>query len=172
MGVPLDAVPCQTSGPLADFLVLLQSRFTLGRDKRPMSRRISTFRTTNAASVVSRLSACRVYVGVCLLLVATATLCHAQTYPTRIFGAADQDFPTPQPFPLSGQKDSAALQEIIDFIGATGAGTWKGIQGSGTMSYPGKSGEESDSATLTILNGNRFRLDVAVAGGTRSIRIK
>jgi hypothetical protein len=87
---------------------------------------------------------------------------------TRIYGAEDRDVPTPAFTGSLGQKDASALQELIDYLKAVNIATWRGMQANGTLT---DSRGANDQATLTILNGNHFRLDVETAKGKRSTRI-
>jgi len=96
---------------------------------------------------------------------------HAQTYPTRILGPLDAAVPVPQNIPSTGTKDANALQEVLSFLTATVPGSWKGMQGTGTIILPNGSATEQGSATLTVLNGDAYRLDINAPDGQRSIRI-
>jgi len=91
---------------------------------------------------------------------------------TRILGAEDTEVIVPKAvLPLS-RKDAAALQEIIDFLKATNGTNWSGMQASGTLTSPSGDSEAQSPATLTIQNGDAFRLDVNAPEGQRSIRIQ
>lgn len=92
----------------------------------------------------------------------------AQTLLTRVYGPEDQTVSSPQYVPDTGQKDAAALQLILDYLKAVNVGSWQGMQATGTISAPSKA---SDEATLTILGGNQYRLDVQTPNGERSTRI-
>jgi hypothetical protein len=67
-----------------------------------------------------------------------------------------------------GQVDATALAEIQQYRKAIGATQWAGMQGTGTISQ-GNQGQLN--ATLSVLGGNSFRLDVAAPQGVRSVRI-
>lgn len=87
---------------------------------------------------------------------------------TRIYGAEDRDVPTPTFTGTLGQKDTSALQELIDYLKATNITAWQGMQASGTLT---DGTGANDQATLTVLNGDHFRLDVETPKGKRSTRI-
>jgi hypothetical protein len=89
---------------------------------------------------------------------------------TRIMGAEDGDLVVPGPALTTVQKDSSALQTIAAFVSAVNGRGWSGMQATGTLTSPGATAEQYP-ATLTIQNGNSFRLDVNMAEGLRSIRI-
>lgn len=100
-----------------------------------------------------------------LLVCASAV---AQADFTRIYGSEDQAVPTPTFVGTLGQKDTGALQELVDYLKAVDILNWQGMQASGTLTD--HSGN-TNQATLTILNGNQFRLDVQTPRGERSTRI-
>lgn len=111
----------------------------------------------------------------CALALSMLAPAQAQTSPqtpqpfdfTRIRGAEDADVAVPKASLQLGQKDSAALQAILDFLKATHGASWTGMQATGTFTSHG----ESSAATLTVLNGDDFRLDVNSQKGQLSIRI-
>ncbi|HLH37143.1 MAG TPA: hypothetical protein VKX41_20895 [Alloacidobacterium sp.] len=93
---------------------------------------------------------------------------YAQRDLTRIYGPEDQTVPMPTFGGTLGQKDTAALQELIDYVKAVNITAWRGLQASGTLTDGSGS---TSQATLTILNGDQFRLDVETPTGQRSTRI-
>ena len=127
-------------------------------------KRVACPRSTYVLLCIRLLLTCTVFVRcVCSPLVT-----HAQDDLTRIYGAEDQEVPTPAFTGTLGQKDPAALQELIDYIKAVNITAWKGMQASGTFI---DSSDNTSQALLTILNGDHFRLDVETPKGQRSIRI-
>ncbi len=103
--------------------------------------------------------------GIVFLLSTTAC---AQVDFTRIYGSQDQMIPTPSFVGRLGQKDTAALQELIDYIKVVNITAWQGMQASGILT---DDSGNTNQATLTVLNGNDFRLDVETPKGQRSTRI-
>jgi hypothetical protein len=93
---------------------------------------------------------------------------YAQTDFIRIYGSEDQTIPTPAFVGSLGQKDTAALQELIDYVKAVNITAWKGMQASGTLT---DGAGNTNQATLTILDGDHFRLDVENSKGQRSTRL-
>lgn len=102
------------------------------------------------------------------LIFAMPAAMHAQRDFTRIYGSEDQSIPVPAFTGSLGQKDSAALQELIDYLKAVNISEWKGLKASGTISHDAGAGEQ---ATLAISGGSRFRLNVQTPKGERSTRI-
>jgi hypothetical protein len=90
---------------------------------------------------------------------------------TRIVGPEDGDLAVPGPALTSVQRDPSALQVITAFLTAANSGGWGGMQATGTLTSPGKT-EEQYPATLTVKNGDSFRLDVSATEGQRSLRIQ
>jgi hypothetical protein len=109
----------------------------------------------------------------CLLMLVSLplSLLQAQTDFTRIYGPVDRDVSVPSATGLFGHVDPAASTEILEHIAAVGASPWQDMSASGKITYPLGDTSEADSATLTIFNGDRFRLDVQTPQGTRSTRI-
>lgn len=105
------------------------------------------------------------------VLLATLTVCipaNAQTSFTRIYGPVDRDIPVPALVGALGRKDAGALAVLQAYRKAVNVADWQGMQASGTYT---DSAENTGSATLTILNGGQFRLDVETPNGERSTRI-
>jgi hypothetical protein len=91
------------------------------------------------------------------------------TYP-RIYGPADADVVTPAMTGPLGQYDPGALSEMIDHLKAvSGTTAWSDMQAMGEITYPGSA--QTNAATLSILNIDRFRLDVTTPQGLTSTRI-
>lgn len=105
-----------------------------------------------------------------LVLVLVSSL-SGQDQSTRIYGPEDQEIPTPQFVPLTGNKDATAIQTIQGFLTAVSATAWSGIQATGTFTNGGDPQAAPEPATLTIAGGDDFRLDVKTPSGTRSIRL-
>ncbi|MGH9585786.1 MAG: hypothetical protein ACRD3F_02460 [Acidobacteriaceae bacterium] len=110
--------------------------------------------------------------GICIVLVILGVIllqcASAQGQFTRIQGTEDQSVPMPTFVGALGQKDARALQEFVDYLKAVNIFSWKGMQASGTLT---DSLGNADPATLTIVNGDQFRLDVQKPRGERSTRI-
>lgn len=121
--------------------------------------RRSCFRLTLRSFLLTTMFAC---------LFGSSLIAHAQKDFTRIYGAEDQSVPMPAFTGSLGQKDAAALQELIDYLKAVNIGAWKGLQATGTMT---DSSGANNQATLTVLNSDQFRLDVQTSKGERSTRI-
>ena len=77
-------------------------------------------------------------------------------------------FPTPSVRQTLNIKDQGALAEVNAFIQAVSASDWKGITGTGTVTYP--EGDQH-SAQLYLSGSMQTRLDVSMDSGTRSLRI-
>jgi hypothetical protein len=90
---------------------------------------------------------------------------------TRISGSEDVDVAVPKAILPLGKKDAPALQAILDFLKTTNGASWTGLQAIGTFTSPGDNGASS-AATLTIQNGDAFRLDVNAPEGPLSIRLQ
>ena len=103
-----------------------------------------------------------------ILLLWLALPVYAQKDFTRIYGTGDQTVPTPTFIGVLGQKDPGALQELIDYLEAVNITDWKGMQASGRLT---DISGNSDPASLSILNGDHFRLDVETPNGPRSTRV-
>lgn len=101
-------------------------------------------------------------------LLGSVTPAQGQRDFTRIYGAQDQEIPTPAFTGTLGQKDAAALQELIDYVKAVNITTWKGLQASGILT---DAFGNASHASLAIQNGDHFRLDVETPKGQRSTRI-
>jgi hypothetical protein len=95
----------------------------------------------------------------------------AQLDQTRVYGPEDSDVPTPAVRAPLGQQDAGALQELIDYVRAVNLGAWQGLRGTGSFANSGAANTSQDEATLTISQGDRFRLDVRTTEGIRSTRI-
>jgi hypothetical protein len=94
----------------------------------------------------------------------------AQLAYSRIYGPADADAVTPAITGPLGQYDSGALSEMIDHLKAvSGAAAWSDMQATGEITYPGSA--QTNAATLSILNIDKFRLDVTTPQGLTSTRI-
>jgi hypothetical protein len=85
---------------------------------------------------------------------------------------------TPQgkiPIPTStgrlGQREEAALTEVVQHLTAVGSTPWAGMQGTGKINY-GSDVQNSFNATLSNLGGHNFRLDAQTKKGEMSIRIR
>ncbi len=93
---------------------------------------------------------------------------------TTVHGTVDQGIVLPQPMPLSGRQDAAALIELRAYRTAVGAGTWTDMVGKGNLTTGGANavpGNDADPATLWILGHNGFRLDVQKQKGLSSVRM-
>lgn len=100
-------------------------------------------------------------------------MARGQTNFTRIYGPADRDVAVPEPPGMLGKYDPAALSEITDHLKAVESSSWTDLKANGQITYPrGEGGNsEIDDASLSILGGQDFRLDVTTPKGVRSIRI-
>lgn len=107
---------------------------------------------------------CRLCVA-CLTLGCTLAL--AQSSSPAVF---DKDVPSPTITEPFGQWDAPALNEIVDHLKVVGTSPWKGLQGTGQITY-GVGDTTAYSATFSILGGTGFRLDGQTAKGELSIRI-
>jgi len=68
------------------------------------------------------------------------------------------------------RKDAEALAEWSSHFGAVGSDLWKGMQGTGKITY-GSQEPNAYDASLTNLGGDNFRLDAKTSKGEMSIRI-
>ncbi len=68
------------------------------------------------------------------------------------------------------RKDTEALAEWSSHLGAVGSDPWKGMQGTGKITY-GSQEPTAYDASLTNLGGDSFRLDAKTSKGEMSIRI-
>lgn len=93
---------------------------------------------------------------------------NAQTDFTRIYGAEDQDVLKPHTTGLLGRIDPTALQAVNEYRAIINAPSWQGMQGAGSLTYPAAT---TNSATLMVLGGTRYRLDTETQQGLRSLRI-
>jgi hypothetical protein len=64
-----------------------------------------------------------------------------------------------------------ALQELIDYLKAVNLAAWQGLKGSGSFTTSAKNADGPDQATLTISQGDKYRLDIHTTNGVRSTRI-
>jgi hypothetical protein len=104
--------------------------------------------------------------GILLCLCSSA---HPQSNFTRIYGAADSEIVLPNnAVPSPGRVDAAALTEIQQFQKTIGIAQWTGMQASGMFT---ENGQNALNATLSIMHGHNFRLDVTTPQGIRSIRV-
>jgi hypothetical protein len=90
---------------------------------------------------------------------------------TRIMGAEDKDLVVPEPSSSTVQRDGTALQIITAFVATVSGGIWTGMQAQGVLTSPGTTAAQYP-ATLTMNEGDSFRLDVSATEGQRSIRIR
>ena len=105
----------------------------------------------------------------CLLVGLAVTLCPAgHTQSTH--NPVDSDARMPARTGILGRGDAAALEEVVEHQNAVGAAPWVGIQGKGFLTYP-SADLGPFNATLSILHGDNFRLDVETPQGIRSTRI-
>lgn len=106
-----------------------------------------------------------------LLVITLVSSASGQESFTRIYGPQDQEIAVPKFVPVTGNKDTTALQTIQAFLTAVSAASWPGIQATGTFTNAGSSQAAPQPATLTIAGGDNFRLDVNTPAGTLSVRI-
>ena len=99
-------------------------------------------------------------------LVAAALAANAQTDFTRVYGPADPDVPVPQAMGVWGRIDPAATSQLAAYVKAVGTPAWKDMSATGQITYQGGGKPEQDSATLTVLNGDNYRLDVQTRAAT------
>ncbi len=99
-----------------------------------------------------------------------ANLVRAQNQSTRISGPKDTDVALPTATGVVRRTDLAALQEIQEFVKATGTTNCGSFQGEGTIQYDSPDGPKL-SAALTSQQGREYRLDVTTSKGLRSVRI-
>ena len=95
----------------------------------------------------------------------TSVLAQVAPGPTRIWGTADKDIPTPM-HSTKTQSDTAAIQELIDLVKAIGLTGWKGMVATGTVTIAGDT--TPHAAQLSVLGGTQYRLDVTRDAGTES----
>ena len=91
---------------------------------------------------------------------------------TRVYGPEDRDVPMPSTASVGGSSDQAAQGLLQSYLQAAGAGQWKGIQATGTITYAGNEAPPQGSATLTIARDGFTRLDVTNSLGNTSLRIR
>ena len=132
-----------------------------------MRLRISRNLPASQASNIIRLWSLPVLI---LLLAISHESSFGQTDFTRIYGPVDRDVAVPKLTGVFGQVDASALAELVDHIGAVLASGWHDMSGTGKITYMVGETTEVDDATLTILNANSYRLDVARPQGTQSTR--
>ena len=89
---------------------------------------------------------------------------------TRVLGPKDGDVAVPSLLLPLGSLDAVALQAILDFIKSINGGNWRGMQGAGTLTGPDQ--KTTSQATLTVLGGDDYRLDVSAQEGQTSLRIQ
>jgi hypothetical protein len=92
------------------------------------------------------------------------SLVGAQQLPSRVRGSRDQNMALPassrKPF---GYAEPKALGELAAYKASTGGVGWSGLVATGRISYDGT--EETLPAELSILPGNKVKLDVTKPGG-------
>ena len=106
-----------------------------------------------------------------MLITSSVALLHAQTDFTRVYGPVDRDVAVPTATGTFGRVDAAASTEVVEHIKAVGASAWHDMSGTGKITYPSLDNEEVDDVTLSILNGNAYRLNIKGTQGTRTIRL-
>lgn len=159
------------SGPVKSFITALRPSTKVMFVKSMVRDRVSPlFDFSSAFGEFMRPSFAHVTCAALLLtgFLSIANPANAQSDLTRVYGAEDQTVPVPTLVGTLGQKDAAALQELIDYLKAVNIVKWQGMQASGTL-IDGSG--QSERATLTVLNGDNFRLDVETPHGERSTRI-
>lgn len=82
-------------------------------------------------------------------------------------GPLDAQVPIPHASLPLGQKDGAAVQLVVNFLTVINVGQITGMQATGALT----DSFSSNPATLTIQDGNAFRLDIDTSAGQRSTRI-
>jgi hypothetical protein len=105
---------------------------------------------------------------------AQAGILDVHSDPTRITGSLDSDVLIPD-LPTNSaahSSDAAALQVLANYLKSVNASTWGGMQAVGTFSSPNGSSIVLSPATLTVRDGDSFRLDVQISEGNRSFRIE
>jgi hypothetical protein len=90
--------------------------------------------------------------------------------PKQSLGAIDGDIVVPNATGALGHQDAAALKEITEHLAVVGSAPWLGMQGTGQIVYGAKD-PTAYSATLSILQNDRFRLDAQTNKGEMSLRI-
>jgi hypothetical protein len=113
-----------------------------------------------------------------LLLVMACVIARAQSTPTSAEqitqtlapGSLDTDVAIPNATGELGHQDAAALKEITEHLAVVGSAPWLGMQGTGQIVYGAKD-PTAYSATLSILQDDRFRLDAQTNKGEMSLRI-
>jgi hypothetical protein len=94
--------------------------------------------------------------------------------PTRIMGSLDSDvlIPDKPTNPAAHSSDAVALEVLASYLKSINASAWSGMQAVGTFSSPNGSSIVLSPATLTVRDGDSFRLDVQASEGNRSFRIE
>ena len=113
-----------------------------------------------------------------LLFVMACVIAQAQSTPTSVehitptpaLGPLDTDIVIPKATGALGRQDAAALKEITEHLATVGSAPWLGMQGTGQIVYGAKD-PTAYSATLSILENDRFRLDAQTNKGEMSLRI-
>jgi hypothetical protein len=89
----------------------------------------------------------------------------------QIVGTVDQAVSTPATKIPITQRDVTALQELVDYMKATGSEQWRGLQAGGTIRYGSSSDAVLYPATLTLSTHGETRLDVQRETGITSLRM-
>jgi hypothetical protein len=82
--------------------------------------------------------------------------------------AQEQGFPLPSTTGTLGNKDAGAIAEIKAHLLVVSATGWRGLEGTGTLTYP----DGDAHSALLYLRGSKYsRLDITMDSGTRSLRV-
>ena len=93
----------------------------------------------------------------------------AQTSSTDSSSLQGLILPSPIKTGILGSKTPQALSEITALIQAASLGTLKDLQATGTMTFPGG---DTHPASLCLSGSGYTRLDITMASGTRSVRLR
>ncbi|NYF81313.1 hypothetical protein [Granulicella arctica] len=96
---------------------------------------------------------------------------YGQSQTIGFSGPSNNTIVMPSTTGASGRVDAGALEELTEHLQAVGGGNWSGMQGKGSITYP-SANTGPFTATLSILRGDHFRLDVETPDGMRSSRIR
>jgi hypothetical protein len=110
------------------------------------------------------------FMKACLFIGLATALCpmgHTQSGHDPV----DSDVQMPTRTGTLGRVDAAALEEVVEHLKVVGVAPWTEMQGKGALTYP-SADLGPFNATLSILNGDSFRLDVETSQGLRSTRIQ